>query len=297
VRIPRTREQWAALGYIAGWRVVGKLPEKWVLAAARKAADRFSGDGRGPRQLRRNLARVVGCAPEDVPDRLVRESMRSYLRYWVEAFRLPAEVGPELARRVGEDIDGLRLALDAYDEGNGIILVVTHSGNWDMAGMWVVENIDQFTTVAERLKPEELYDAFVEFRETLGFEILPLTGGEPPMVRLRERLRGGGIIALLGDRDFGGHGVEVDFFGEKTIMPVGAAQLAKETGAALMFAGLSFRPGGWNMKVYPRVPVEGRPVGDVVQDLATYMQTDIALHPADWHMLQPLWPADKKKGR
>ena len=295
MRIPRTREEWAALGYIAGWRVVGKLPEKWVLAAARKAADRFSGDGRGPWQLRRNLARVVGCAPEEVPDRLVRESMRSYLRYWVEAFRLPEEAGPELARRVGEDIEGLQGMLDAYGEGNGIIMVVTHSGNWDMAGMWLVETLGQFTTVAERLKPEELYDAFVEFRETLGFEILPLTGGEPPMVRLRERLRGGGIVALLGDRDFGGHGVEVDFFGERTIMPVGAAQLAKETGAALVFAGLSFRPGGWCLKIYPRVPVEGRPVADVVQDLASYMQTDIALHPADWHMLQPLWPVDRKR--
>lgn len=294
MRIPRTREQWAALGYIAGWRVVGKLPEKWAMAAARRAADRFSGDGAGPRQLRRNLARVVGCAPGEVPDRLVRESMRSYLRYWVEAFRLPTDAGPGLARRVGEDIENMGELLDAHAEGDGVILVVTHSGNWDMAGMWVAETLGRFTTVAERLRPEELYDAFVEFRETLGFEILPLTGGEPPMRRLRERLRGGGIVALLGDRDFGGHGVEVDFFGEKAILPIGPAQLAKDTGAALLFAGLSFRAGGWKLKLYPRVPVEGRAIADVVQDLATYMQTDIALHPADWHMLQPLWPADKK---
>lgn len=299
MRLPRTRDDWVALGYLAGWRFVGKLPEKLVLKAAEMAADKFSDGGRGPAQLRRNLARVVGVAPEEVPDRLVRASMRSYLRYWVEAFRLPTMAGPELLRRAGESIDGLPEVREALAEGNGLILVVTHSGNWDMAGLWATHNLGEFTTVAERLRPEELYDAFVAYRESLGFEILPLTGGEPPMGRLRERLLGGGIVALVGERDFSGRGAEVEFFGERTTMPTGAAHLAAETGAPLVFAGLSFRPGGWHITAYPRVPVEGRPVADVAQDVADRMQTDIALHPADWHMLQPLWPADRRgrKGR
>ena len=297
MRFPRSREDLAALGYLAGWKVVGKLPERPVLWAAKKAADRFSADGRGPAQLRRNLARVTGLAPEDVPDALVKASMRSYLRYWVEAFRLPAIAGPELAQRIEGMIRGRDLLEESAAAGDGIILLVTHSGNWDMAGMWAARRFGGFTTVAERLRPEELYDAFVEFRESLGFEILPLTGGEPPMAGLRAKLESGGVIALVGERDFGGRGAEVDFFGEKTVMPIGAAQLARDTGAALHVAGLWFDGDEWGLKVHRRIPTEGRKIADIVQDSAALMASDIAAHPADWHMLQPLWTADKEERR
>lgn len=297
MRLPRTRDDVAALGYLAGWKIVGKLPERPVRWAAMKAADRFSGDGRGPEQLRRNLARVTGLPFEDVPDALVKASMRSYLRYWVEAFRLPAIAGPELAERIGGMIRGRGLLEESAAAGRGIILLVTHSGNWDMAGMWAARRFGGFTTVAERLRPEELYDAFVDFREGLGFEILPLTGGEPPMAGLRARLDAGGVVALVGERDFGGRGAEVDFFGEKTIMPIGAAQLARDTGAALHVAGLWFDGDDWGLKVHPAVPAEGRDVADVVQDCAALMESDIAAHPADWHMLQPLWTADRQARR
>ncbi len=297
MRFPRTREDLAALGYLAGWKIAGKLPERPVLWAARKAADRFSGDGEGPAQLRANLARVTGLPAAEVPDALVRESMRSYMRYWVEAFRLPTIAGPKLADRVGEMIRGRHLLEESAAAGRGVILLVTHSGNWDMAGMWVAHRFGGFTTVAERLRPEELYDAFVEYRESLGFEILPLTGGEPPMAGLRARLDDGGIIALVGERDFGGRGAEVDFFGEKTVMPIGAAQLARDTGAALHVAGLWFDGDEWGLKVHPAVAAEGREIGDIVQECATLMESDIAAHPADWHMLQPLWRADREARR
>ncbi|WP_448850872.1 phosphatidylinositol mannoside acyltransferase [Corynebacterium sp. 335C] len=298
MRIPRTQEDWAALGYIAGWRFVGLLPHRLVRWAADRAADRFSDGGRGPAQLRRNLARVVGCPPEEVPDALVRASMRSYLRYWVEAFRLPSMVGPELVEAAGAHFDGLGIFEEARASGRGIVMALTHSGNWDMAGMWLVDRIGGFTTVAERLRPEELYDAFVDFREGLGFTVLPLTGGEPPMEGLRARLRDGGVVCLLGERDLGGRGVEVDFFGERTTMPAGAAQLARETGAALHVVHVHFvGDDGWGMKMGPEIPVEGRDIADIVQEQARHMEADIAAHPADWHMLQPLWLADRRRRR
>ncbi len=44
----------------------------------------------GPEQLRKNLARVLGVTPDQVPDGLIRASLASYARYWREAFRLPS---------------------------------------------------------------------------------------------------------------------------------------------------------------------------------------------------------------
>ena len=60
-------------------------------------------------------------------------------------------------------------------------MVLPHSGNWDAAGVWFVDFLGgPFMTVAERLKPESLYRRFLDYRESLGFRVVPLTGGPRP---------------------------------------------------------------------------------------------------------------------
>src|SRR5690606_6127599 len=121
--------------------------------------------------------------------------------------------------------------------GRGVIVALPHSGNWDAAGAWVAAHGWPLTTVAERLKPEGLYQRFVAFRNRLGIEIIPTTGSErPPIDLLTERLRAGYVVPLLADRDLSARGVEVTFFGGRTRMPVGPALLALRTGAPLYVA-------------------------------------------------------------
>src|ERR1700712_5225906 len=123
----------------------------------------------------------------------------------------------------------------ALDAGRGAILALPHSGNWDLAGVWLTNTHGRFATVAERLKPESLYNRFLAYRESLGFEVLPLTGGpRPPFEILAERLRGNGLVCLMADRDLTRSGVTVDLFGEPTMLPAGPAKLAMATGAALL---------------------------------------------------------------
>jgi KDO2-lipid IV(A) lauroyltransferase len=90
----------------------------------------------------------------------------------------------------------------ALAAGRGAILALPHSGNWDMAGVWLVQANGMFTTVAERLKPESLYRRFLDYRESLGFEVLPLTGGERPAYEvLVERLQANRVVCLMAERD------------------------------------------------------------------------------------------------
>ena len=81
------------LGYAAGWRVVRALPLSVARALFNAGADRaFKGNGPGTQRLRRNLRQVVGPAmPEADLEALVRAGLRSYARYWMEAFRLPSQ--------------------------------------------------------------------------------------------------------------------------------------------------------------------------------------------------------------
>ena len=296
--------------YATGWRLVRGLPERtarrWFDSGgdwAARRANRAMHRGHEPNQLRRNLARVVGVDPREVPDELIAASMRSYARYWREAFRLPTLDHAALAGSPlmppPEGIEHLDVALA---RGRGAVFVLPHSGNWDMAGMWLVQNYGGLSTVAERLQPESLFERFVAYRESLGFEVFPLTGGEqPPFTQLAERLRRNRVVCLMGERDLTGKGVPVDFFGERTWMPAGAAKLAIETGAALMPVHAWFTVDaqgreGWGLKTGAPLDVSAG-VAVATQHLAGRFAASIAEHPADWHMLQPLWESDLSEQR
>ncbi|MFI2232309.1 phosphatidylinositol mannoside acyltransferase [Nocardia testacea] len=297
----RWRANLSDRGYAAGWRLVRALPERMARTVFDRGADFASRKG-GPVQLRRNLARVVGVPAEAVSDELVRASMRSYARYWREAFRLPTMDHAELVESGRIVVIGLEHLDAALARGRGVVFVLPHSGNWDMAGTWLVQNYGTFTTVAERLKPESLFERFVAYRESLGFEVFPLTGGEqPPFTALAQRLRDNKIVCLMGERDLTGRGVPVTFFGERTWMPAGAAALAVETGAALMPVHVSFTVDdrgreGWVVRTREPLDVTAG-VAAATQALADCFAAGIAEHPADWHMLQPLWETDLSEAR
>ena len=286
------------LGYAAGWGLLKAVPSplatRWFQAGADAATVR---NGPAARQLRANLRRVVGPEVSELRmDQLVGDALRSYSRYWLETFRLPKMDHDDVVSRVhSEGTDNL---IEAIGRGKGVICALPHMGNWDVAALWLVAQGHPFTTVAERLKPESLFDRFVAYRESLGMEVVALTGGErPPTDILKERLAAGRVICLVSDRDLSRNGIDVTFFGEATRMPAGPALLAATTGAAVCPVGLWFTKDGWGHRINPpiEVPTEGRlrdRVAATTQALAHAFEREIAANPVDWHMLQRLWLAD-----
>ena len=279
-------------GYATGWLMVRAMPE----VLARNAFDvgaRYAARDGGPEQLRKNLARVIGTTPAEVPDALIRASVASYARYWREAFRLPTMNQAALAERLDRVFIGAEKFDDALVGGRGAVMALPHSGNWDMAGVWLAQKYGTFTTVAERLKPESLYDRFIAYRESLGFEVLPLTGGNrPPMEVLAERLEANRFVCLMADRDLTRSGVQVDFFGEPTRLPAGPARLALETGAPLHPAHVYYDGDDCVVQIDDALDTSSGDVGVITQALADRFAVNIAAHPQDWHMLQPQWLAD-----
>lgn len=282
------------VGYAAGWRLVRVLPPSWAMAAFGYGADLAARrGGAGVRRLRGNLRRVVPDASDAELDDLVRAGLRSYARYWCEAFRLPSMDHEHVQATLGEHIEGLDHLDKALAQGKGAIIALPHSGNWDIAGVFLVGHSGRFATVVERLRPESLYRRFVAYRESLGFEILPLTGGDEPAFEvLTRRLRDNNVVCLVADRDLTPAGVQVEFFGEQAKMPAGPARLARRTGAALLPVGCWFTEGGWGFRIHP--PVDVTDVTGTTQAVADAFAADITEHPEDWHMLQRLWPADRR---
>jgi KDO2-lipid IV(A) lauroyltransferase len=284
------------LGFAAGWRAVRTLPEP----AARRLFDRAGTwaagrDGKGVRQLRANLrVATKDRLGERELDALTVRAMRSYARYWQEAFRLPSMNHPRIVE--DSELVGYEHLERASADGRGVVLALPHSGNWDAAAIWFINWLGgPFMTVAERLKPESLYKRFLDYRESLGMRVVPLTGGpRPSSTVLREWLTDGGSACLLVDRDFGRGGVPVEFFGRPTTMPSGPAVLADQTGTAIVPVVCQFTERGWRLDFHPEVPVAGPGrlrdrVAGAMQGVADAFTASIGQQPEDWHMLGRIW--------
>ncbi len=288
-----------AIAYALCWSVLCRVPLPWAAAAFRLIADiAWRRQGKGVRVLEGNLLRVLGQDATGKELRaLSREAMRSYARYWLEIFRLPVMPKDLLVKETHEvgHVDDLLGNLAA---GRGVVVPLPHMGNWDAAAVWVIgRGAGSFTTVMERLEPESVYERFLAFREGLGMEVLPASGGASPFGKLAQRLRHGKLVVLPSDRDVTGGGVEVDFFGERALMMGGSAALAVQTGAALMPATVWFEGDRWGVQIHEEIPVPAE--GDrwhktaaMTQEVARAFERGIREHPSDWHMLQRVFVAD-----
>jgi phosphatidylinositol dimannoside acyltransferase len=297
--MPGLKDRLIDAGYGLGWSVVCRVPESWARRAFRAAAD-IAWRRQGPRVqvLEANLRRVLGPAADGGQLRaLSRDSMRSYARYWLEIFRLPVIPAARLIAGM-RDEGNVQAAFGHITDGRGVVFALPHMGNWDQAGAWIINRgAGSFTTVMERIKPESVYERFVAFREGLGMEVLPASGGSRPFGVLAQRLRAGKVVCLPCDRDVTGSGIEVEFFGERAHMMAGPAALAAQTGAALIPVSLWFDGDGWGVHFYDEIPVP--PDGDrkqkvaaMTQQIARAFEDGITAHPADWHMLQRVFVAD-----
>lgn len=281
-----------------GWSLACHVPQSAVDLTLDTVAAGLSrrADG-GIGRLRANLARAGAGAgagqPGDVAlDDLTRRAVRSYLRYWSEVFRLPRWGAEQI--RAGVEVQNFARLRQAYDEGGGVVAALPHMGNWDLCGAWACLQGLPLTTVAERLRPETLFEEFVGFRGGLGMEVLALTGGEPTMPALLDRLRRGGFVCLLADRDLSRNGVDVDLLGEPARMPRGPAMLARATGATLLPITSCYAGDRLVIKIFEPIAHRPGPEGlrAMTADLADAFTTAIAADPADWHMLQNVFVRD-----
>jgi KDO2-lipid IV(A) lauroyltransferase len=227
----------------------------------------------------------------------VNAVFESYGRYWLEIFRLPADVRAGVIDK-HFTVDGYDHVTDALDAGKGAIFALPHLGGWEWAAAWMAARGHHMLAVVEALEPPQLLEWFARQREAMGLEVVPL--GPEVSTRVLRALRDNRIVCLLCDRDLTGDGVAVEFFGEPTTLPAGPATLALRTGAALLPVAVYFEEGRDHRAVVrPPVSTErsGRlreDVARITQDLAREFEALIRVAPRQWHLLPPNWPSDRE---
>ncbi len=279
-----------ASAYFAGWKLVRALPEKSAYSLFEKIGE-FTLRRNGPRmkRLRSNLQRVCPDKNSSEMDQLMARAISSYMRYWCDTFRSPDWSKERIFGSVS--VTREELLTGPMKDGRGVVVTLPHSGNWDHAGSYFCAMGFPLVTVAEKLKPEALFNKFLEYRQNMGMEVLSTDSRS--MGTLMQRAREGALIALVADRDLSRSGVAVNFFGYPARMPAGAALLAVRTGIPLITAHVSYTKGGihieFNSVVVPSSGTESERVSVVVQRCADLFAEGISRTPEDWHMLQRIW--------
>lgn len=275
------------------------VPFDLLCAGAERA-----GAAAGPRllpaktdQLARHVQRVDANLDQAQAHRVAARGLGSYARYWVESFRLPNMSNRVIDR--GFSVMGYDRVQAVLDQGLGPILVLPHLGAWEWAAAWLGRIVGvEVTAVVERLEPEDVYEWFVELRQAYGIEVIPV--GPEALARLVRAVKAQRIVCLLSDRDLGGNGIEVEFFGETTTLPAGPALLARRTGAPLLPTAVYFRGRtrmGWvDEPIWASDAPLRQDVNRMTQAMATALETLIRAAPDQWHLLEPNWPSDTDPG-
>lgn len=284
------KDSLSALAYFAGWRLVRTLPERSAYRLFSFIGRRaVKANGKSVQRLRSNLSRVKPELSEIELENLVSRAFDSYLRYWCDTFRIQDWSTERIQETVA--LTNGHLLIDPMRSGKGVVIALPHSGNWDHAGAYFCSIGIPLVTVAERLKPEALFQRFLEYRNSMGFEVLSLDSRS--FVTLVKRAREKRLIALVADRDLSRSGVDVEFFGFPSRMPAGPALLAVKTGIPLVVAHVSYTPAGIHIDFsevsIPQSGSESEKISKIVQECADLFARGIAEHPEDWHMLQRIW--------
>jgi lauroyl/myristoyl acyltransferase len=283
--------------YRAGALMARLMPQFALEGAGLMAATSFDLlGGERRRMVVRHQTRVAGRPLDHVEERqLVQAVVESYARYWSEAFRLPDVSHRELD--AGLVADGLERVDEALETGRGAVLALPHLGGWEWAGAWMASQGYKLTVVVEALHPKSLFDWFVDLREGLGLTVVPL--GPKAGSTVLAALARNEVVCLVCDRDIGGTGVEVEFFGERTTLPGGPAMLALRARSTLLPTAIYFtgRSGHFGL-VRPPLSLERQgsmreDVSRITQELADELEVLIRRAPEQWHLLQPNWPSDR----
>jgi len=276
--------------YFFGWFIVRRISDKGAESLFSKIGSwMYAKNGKSVLRLRSNLSRIFPSMESEKLDDLVRRGVLSYMRYWMETFRSPDWSRERILSTV--TVSNEHLLLDPIKQKTGVVVSLPHAGNWDHAGSYFCIKGARLVTVAEVLKPRELFEKFLAYRQAIGMEVLPLDSRAFPT--LMQRARDGKLIALVADRDLSSSGIDVEFFGGVARMPAGPAIVAIRTGIPLVTAFVSYTDTGIHVDLREiRIPDgadEAARVKATVQLCADNFADGIKNSPQDWHMMQRIW--------
>lgn len=280
------------LGYAFLEKVIGSLPEGWLLNLARFFAFLSFRILKIRRKV--SLENLAIAFPEKSPKWRHKIAYRSYLHFVLVMleFMKMKRWGFEHIKRKVVNADAGKF-IRRLKNGEGAILVSGHFGNWEIAMGYFHSLGIKSSVIQQRQKNPLVNRKMRELRERWGMEIIYPRGAVNQAVSAIRRRR---LVALLGDQDAGKRGIFVPFFNRMSSTHVGAAVLHLRCGAPLYFGTCvrenSFR--SFRLQITPisdhfPAPLNDQNVGRVLEAYTKRLEYIVRRHPEQYFWMHRRW--------
>ncbi len=279
--------------YKIGQWIVNILPLSAAYAFAQFLSDlQYAFSTIDRRNVRSNMRKIFKS--EKVDERHVRDVFRYFGRYLVDFFRMPRDVDSEFIQK-NVKYEGVEYLKEVLAKGKGAIVVTAHIGNWELGGIVIGKLGFPILAVALPHKHKWVNDFFNSQREKCGVTVVPPNNA---IRKFLEKLKENESVALVADRDFGTHGLVMDFLGCPTLLPKGPAVLSIKTGAGIVPTFFMFNADGtytltFKKPVYPSYideqMVSDDALKDVINKYIKVVEDKIKQCPGQWLMFREFW--------
>ena len=284
------------LGYRVGQWLAETLPSGSAFRIAQQLADFHWRSSATDRQaIQGNLSLILGTPiPADSP--LVREVFRNFGRYLVEFSSIHRVPHPAVT------LEGFEHLTGAVRPRRGAIVMTAHFGNWELAAVMLRRHGMPISAIALPHDDPSIDRFFTQQRARCGIATIPL--GADAARRGVRCLRDGGLLGVLGDREFFGHGLTVSLCGHEVLFPRGPAILSLRAQAPVVPVFL-VREGPWAFRLCVEPPIwptttDGRldrSIRRLTQAYADVVARYLRRFPDQWLMFQPVTPQSTQSAK
>ncbi|MFA5096084.1 MAG: lysophospholipid acyltransferase family protein [Candidatus Omnitrophota bacterium] len=221
---------------------------------------------------------------------ICKKLFNNFAKYLVDFFRFERIDADYLKKNIR--LKNLNYIDESLTRGSGALLVTAHLGNWELGGVVISMLGYPFLTVALPHKTKMVDTFFNSQRQSKGMRVLPLGSAAKGCLK---GLKGNEVLALVGDREFAGKGVMLDFFGKPASFPAGPAALALQAKTRII-PGFMLRNADDSFDLVMDKPLEYTPCGNYEKDLKeltiaykSVFEDYIRRYPEQWYMFRRFW--------
>lgn len=200
--------------------------------------------------------RVLGVGVTVARD-IVHESYRNIGRAVAETLRLPKIVSCVDRYVTFKNENNLK---DALAAGKGVILLLAHLDNWEIANIYTSKKYP-LHVIAANQRDNRINELLMHLRSLGGAHNVQKGGGLKGAIRC---LRQGDVLCILHDQDAKEKGIVVPFLGEPASTPIGIAKLAAKFGSAVIPTQIYRNEDGFTHTIVFEPPLKdpsGKPFG------------------------------------
>jgi Kdo2-lipid IVA lauroyltransferase/acyltransferase len=238
--------------------------------------------------LRRNL--TVMTLNQRQREELSRSCFHNFLRM-LHDFCDCAENGINRLNSLMVERRGFEFLEAARCKGKGTLLITGHLGAWELGGMVLASDGFPVNVVTMAEPTSELNEWRQKYRQRFGIKTVTVGADKFAFVEIIQALRRNELVAMLVDRPYMNSGIEVQFFGRRTLFSAAAARVWQHTQAAVIPAFvLQLEPGQYGCYAYPLIDMTAdQTLEQNSQRVADVFQAIIREFPEQWFNFVPIW--------